>query len=59
MKKEEIIAIIDECEEILVKINADEDYATGVLINLERMVEKGDVLSAVKLAVIAAFLVEN
>ena len=32
LKREEIIALLDECEEIVVKIGKDEDYATGGVV---------------------------
>lgn len=34
MRRQEIIALLDECELVVEKIKDDEDYATGVLINL-------------------------
>lgn len=59
MKKEEIIDLIDECELIVEKIKDDEDYATGVLINLGKKAEKGDISSAIKVGIIAGLLVEG
>lgn len=59
MKKEEIINLIDECEEIVKKCGADEDYATGVLFNLGRQAEKGNVIAAIKVGIIAGLLEEE
>ena len=59
MKREKIIALLDECEEIVVKIGNDEDYATGVLINLSKKAERGEVAAAIKVGMIAGLLEEE
>lgn len=59
MKKEEIVSLVDECVEIVKKIKTDEDYATGVLINLGKKAEKGDVAAAIKVGMIAGLLEEE
>ena len=59
MKKEEIISLVDECVEIVKKIKTDEDYATGVFINLGKKAEKGDVAAAIKVGMIAGLLEEE
>ena len=59
MKRDEIIALFDECEEIVAKIRTDEDYATGVLINLSRKAESGEVAAAIKVGMIAGLLEEE
>ena len=58
MKKEEIIALIDECEEAAKKCVEDEDYAMAFAIKCNRKVEQGDVKFAVKLAVTLALTEE-
>lgn len=59
MKKEEIVSLVDECVEIVKKSKTDEDYATGVLINLGKKVEKGDVAAVIKAGMIAGLLEEE
>jgi len=58
MKKEEIIALIDECEETVKKCLEDEGYAMEVVLKCNRKAEQGDVKFAVKLAVIVALMEE-
>lgn len=59
MKRQEIIDLIDECELIVEKIKDDEDYATGVLINLGNKAERGDISSAIKVGMITGLLEEG
>ena len=59
MRRQEIIALLDECELVVEKIKDDEDYATGVLINLGKKAERGDVSSAIKVGMIAGLLEEG
>ena len=59
MKKEKIIELIDECEELIIKCLEDENYATGLLVNLGKKAEKGDIESSLKAVIIVALMEEE
>lgn len=57
-KREKIIRIFDECKDELEKIK-DENYKTGILINLSQKAEEGDIKSIIKLVFLTDLLEEK
>lgn len=59
MKKEQIISLIDECEDIVNKCLENNDYATGVFFNLGLKAEMGNIEAVLKIGIITALSEEK
>ena len=56
MKKEELISLIDECEDLIKKMFNDEELAIVTLADLKSKAEEGNARAVIKVGIIAGLL---